>query len=58
MGSLGVGEELDGSTITTWELVPYGGERTYDLLPAGATGHYWANGILMSSTIRSAGNSR
>lgn len=58
MGTLGVGDGLDGSTITTWKLVPYAGERTYDLLPAGATGHYWANGILMSSTLRSAGNSR
>ena len=50
-GDLRVGDQLDGSTITTWELVPYAGGRTYDLLPAGATGFYWANGILMSSTL-------
>jgi len=50
-GTLQKGDQLDGSTITTWELVPYAGERTYDLLPAGATGHYWANGILLSSTL-------
>lgn len=50
-GNLRVGDQLDGSKITTWELVPYAGGRTYDLLPAGATGFYWANGILMSSTI-------
>jgi len=51
LGTLAVGDELDGSTITLWELVPYGGARTYDLLPAGPTGKYWANGILLSSTL-------
>lgn len=50
-GDLRVRDQLDGSTITTWELVSYAGGRTYDLLPAGATGHYWANGILMASTL-------
>jgi len=50
-GTLQKGDQLDGSTITTWQLVPYAGRRTYDLLPAGATGHYWANGILLSSTL-------
>jgi hypothetical protein len=52
LGSLAVGDSLDGSTITSWELVPYGGDRTYDLLPAGSTGSYWANGIQLSSTLR------
>jgi hypothetical protein len=51
LGSLAAGEGLDGSRITLWELVPYGGTRTYDLLPAGPTGTYWANGILLSSTL-------
>ena len=51
LGSLKVGDALDGSTVTRWELVPYAGGRTYDILPAGATGHYWANGILLSSTL-------
>ena len=50
-GDLRVGDQLDGSTITKWELVPYAGGRTYDLLPAGATGFYWANGIVLSSTL-------
>lgn len=50
-GDLALGDELAGSTITKWELVPYTGGRTYDLLPAGATGFYWANGIPMSSTL-------
>ena len=51
LGSLAVGDHLDGSTITRWELVPYSGDRTYDLLPAGETGTYWAGGILLSSTL-------
>jgi Hint domain len=51
LGTLAIGDGLDGSTITLWELVPYTGDRTYDLLPAGTTGTYWANGILLSSTL-------
>jgi hypothetical protein len=51
VGLLARGNSLDGSTITTWELVPYAGDRTYDILPAGPTGRYWANGILLSSTL-------
>lgn len=51
LGALAAGQGLDGSTITIWELVPYAGDRTYDLLPAGPTGTYWADGILLSSTL-------
>lgn len=51
VGSLKVGDRLDGSTIVGWQLVPYARDRTYDLLPAGSTGHYWANGILLASTL-------
>jgi hypothetical protein len=51
LASLTLGDELDGSTITVWELVPYGDARTYDLLPSGPTGTYWANGIQLSSTL-------
>ena len=51
LGMLKIGDALDGSTITRWELAPYAGERTYDLLPAGSTGRYWANGILLASTL-------
>jgi hypothetical protein len=51
LGSLAVGDRLDGSTIAVWELIPYAGDRTYDLLPAGPTGTYWANGILLSTTL-------
>jgi hypothetical protein len=53
LGTFAARETLEGSTITLWELVPYSGDRTYDLLPAGETGTYWANGILLSSTLLS-----
>jgi hypothetical protein len=51
LGSLAAGDVLDGATIVRWELVPYAHDRTYDLLPVGPTGSYWANGILLSSTL-------
>jgi hypothetical protein len=54
LGTLAAGDFLDGSTITKWELVPYAGGRTYDLLPAGPTGEYWADGILLASTLAAA----
>ncbi|HEV2035537.1 MAG TPA: hypothetical protein VGU71_15330 [Candidatus Dormibacteraeota bacterium] len=52
LGALSIGDWLDGSTIKVWELVPYAGDRTYDILPAGPTASYWANGILLSSTLK------
>jgi hypothetical protein len=53
LGSLVVGDTLDGSRVTWSELVPYAADRTYDLLPGGPTGRYWANGILLASTLGS-----
>ncbi len=51
VGDLRVGELLDGSRIMGIDSVPYAGE-TWDLLPAGPTGDYWANGVLLGSTLR------
>jgi hypothetical protein len=53
MGELRPGVALDGSIVTVTEFVPYGQGYTYDLLPAGGTGYYWANGILIGSTLAS-----
>lgn len=50
LGNLRLGELLDGSDIISIEKVPYEG-RTYDILPASPSGTYWANGILLGSTI-------
>ncbi len=45
------GDIVDGSKVITAELVSYRRKATYDLLPSGYTGLYWANGILVKSTI-------
>ena len=55
LGGLALGDVVDGSRVTLWELVAYGGERTYDLLPAGPTGIYWADGIPLASTLVNEG---
>ena len=51
LGSLAVGDQLDRSAIISIERLPYRG-RTYDVRPAGATGAYWADGVLLGSTLR------
>lgn len=45
------GQKYDDSIITDIKLVHYKYKYTYDLLPAGDTGYYWANYILMGSTL-------
>ena len=52
VGQLKVGDLYDGSTVTLAQLTPYNQAYTYDLLPAGPTGFYWANGVLIASTLR------
>ena len=49
VGQLQAGDLLDGGIIRSAGLVRYTGYATYDLLPAGETGFYWANGILLAS---------
>jgi hypothetical protein len=46
------GDWLDGTRVGSVEQVSYDGPATYDLLPAGTTGFYWADGILMGSTLK------
>lgn len=50
LGDYRTGDTLDGAVVTAVEHSDYGGV-TFDLLPSGETGLYWANGILMGSTI-------
>lgn len=51
VGQLRTGDTLDGALVLLAESVAYWDDATYDLLPAGDTGAYWANGILMGSTL-------
>jgi hypothetical protein len=50
LGDLRQGDLLDGSAVTAVQRVSYVGD-TWDLLPAGATGFYWADGVLLGSTL-------
>jgi hypothetical protein len=50
-GALVMGERLDGASIVGVHRVALADERTYDLLPSGETGAYWADGVLVGSTL-------
>ncbi|MGI0027209.1 MAG: Hint domain-containing protein [Nitrosopumilaceae archaeon] len=49
---LKIGDILDNTKIKTIELISYNENYTYDILPSGPTGFYWANGILIGSTLK------
>ena len=51
LGEYHVGDTLDGALVIAVEHVIYKGGATYDLLPDGSTGMYWANRILLKSTL-------
>lgn len=50
-GDLVPGDVLDGARVLGTERIAYAGGATYDVLPAGPTGVYWANGIRLGSTL-------
>jgi len=52
VGELVAGDRYDGGIVLGAELTPYTGGATFDVLPAGATGFYWANSVLLGSTLR------
>jgi hypothetical protein len=51
VGALRLGDVYDGSVVVSADRVPYDGGRTFDLMPSGGTGIYWANGIELGSTL-------
>jgi hypothetical protein len=51
LGSYKAGDILDGAAVVTTETIDYNGGATFDILPAGAAGVYWANGVLLQSTF-------
>jgi hypothetical protein len=51
IGDLKVGDLVDGSRVNTMTMKTYDGEYTYDVLPQDANHFYWANGILLASTL-------
>ncbi|HEX9988453.1 MAG TPA: hypothetical protein VGE45_08255 [Chloroflexia bacterium] len=51
LGTLSNGDFINGTRVVNAERVPYEEDYTYDILPSGGTGTYWANGILIGSTL-------
>ena len=51
IGSISAGDIIDGAKVVSAQRTPYEGKYTYDILPSGETGQYFANGILVRSTI-------
>ena len=51
VGDLVVGNLYNGVRIVASERVAYRDVATYDILPSGETGFYWANSILLDSTL-------
>ncbi|HEV2005378.1 MAG TPA: Hint domain-containing protein [Candidatus Limnocylindrales bacterium] len=51
VAALRIGDAFDGSVVASAARLPYDGGRTFDLLPSGGTGTYWANGIELGSTL-------
>lgn len=52
VGELRAGDRYDGATVTSAARMRYSDGWTFDLLPAGSSGIYWANGIRLTSTLR------
>lgn len=52
VGKLLPGDFYDGALVLNAKGVSYNEDATYDVLPSGETGFYWANGIKLNSTLR------
>lgn len=52
LGALAPGDVLDGARVLTVGRRALGDTRTFDLLPASPTRAYWADGVLLTSTLR------
>ena len=51
LGDLRPGDLVDGARVMSADLLGYGQPSTFDLLPSGPTGIYWADGIPLASTL-------
>lgn len=51
LGALVAGDLIDGARVIALHRMNADGGATYDVLPAGSTGRYWANGILLRSSL-------
>lgn len=51
LGTLALGDVIDGSAVVALELLPYGGGETLDLVASGATGGYSVDGVPLGTTL-------
>jgi len=51
-GDLAAGDTVDGASVVAAERIGYASGTTFDLLPSGPTGTYWAGGVPLASTLR------
>ncbi|HEX9495055.1 MAG TPA: Hint domain-containing protein [Candidatus Limnocylindria bacterium] len=51
LGGIVAGDIVDGARVMSATRVLYSSGTTFDLLPAGPTGAYWAEGIPLRSTL-------
>ena len=49
---LKMGDVVDGRLVVETKSIPYKYKYTYDILPDSMTGYYYANGILIGSTLK------
>jgi hypothetical protein len=52
LGAVRPGDRLDGAVVSRVERLAAAAGYTHDILPAGPTGAYWADGVLLGSTLR------
>ena len=50
-GDISAGDALDGARVVSATRELYTGGFTFDVRPAGSSGVYWANGVLLLSTL-------
>ena len=51
VGDIRAGDSLDRARVVSAQREAYDGGFTFDVRPAGASGAYWANGVLLISTL-------
>lgn len=52
LATIRAGDIVDGVSVLSASLESYDGGSTFDLLPSGPTGVYWADGVALGSTLR------
>lgn len=51
IGEIMPGQSIAGVRVLNVETIRYTADATYDVRPAGPTGFYWAEGVLLATTI-------